>query len=230
MSFIKRNVKDRVVQYPHRYQLVEVQPGIFDLIPVTGTVTEEGTPVNKELLQRYEDGISDLDAEVVAHKADDATDAHTPKNIGIDIQAAGDLIIGTGADTVGRLPKGENGQVLMLEEGLPTWGARAKIVSGTYRGDGTTGRQINVGFQPKLVFLTTLSRTGNATQSEILIYNSEGATINDVSKAAASVESRPQGFASIYTSQINESGVIVTTDGTLGMNINGFDYAYVILG
>lgn len=57
MSFIKRDIKDRVVQYPRRYQLVEVQPGIFDLIPVTGTVTEEGTPVNKELLQRYEDGL-----------------------------------------------------------------------------------------------------------------------------------------------------------------------------
>jgi hypothetical protein len=70
MAFIKRDVKDRVVQYPRRYQLVEVQPSIFDLIPVTGTVIEEGTPVNKELLQRYEDGISDLDAKVVAHKAD----------------------------------------------------------------------------------------------------------------------------------------------------------------
>jgi hypothetical protein len=57
MAFVKRDVKDRVVQYPRRYQLVEVQPGIFDLIPVTGTVTEEGTPVNKELLQRYEDGL-----------------------------------------------------------------------------------------------------------------------------------------------------------------------------
>lgn len=57
MAFVKREIKDRVVQYPRRYQLVEVQPGIFDLIPVTGTVTEEGTPVNKELLQRYEDGL-----------------------------------------------------------------------------------------------------------------------------------------------------------------------------
>ena len=57
MAFIKRDVKDRVVQYPRRYQLVEVQPGIFDLIPVTGTVTEEGTPINKAYLQPIEDGL-----------------------------------------------------------------------------------------------------------------------------------------------------------------------------
>lgn len=73
MAFVKREIKDRVVQYPRRYQFVEIQPGIFDLIPVTGTVIEEGTPVNKELLQRYEDGISDLGADVVAHKADDVS-------------------------------------------------------------------------------------------------------------------------------------------------------------
>jgi len=82
MAFVKREIKDRVVQYPRRYQLVEVQPGIFDLIPVTGTVTEEGTPVNKELLQRYEDG---LDAalektgdgkDVIVTFTEAATEAH----------------------------------------------------------------------------------------------------------------------------------------------------------
>lgn len=57
MAFIKRDVKDRVVQYPRRFQMVEVQPGIFDLIPVTGTVTEEGTPINKAYLQPIEDGL-----------------------------------------------------------------------------------------------------------------------------------------------------------------------------
>jgi hypothetical protein len=82
MSFIKRDVKDRVVQYPRRYQLVEVQPGIFDLIPVTGTVTEEGTPVNKELLQRYEDGLENAlektgdGKDVIVTFTEAATEAH----------------------------------------------------------------------------------------------------------------------------------------------------------
>lgn len=61
MAFVKRNVKDRVVQYPRRYQMVEVQPGIFDLIPMPGTITEPGTPINKAFLQPIEEAIEDIE-------------------------------------------------------------------------------------------------------------------------------------------------------------------------
>ena len=82
MAFIKRDVKDRVVQYPRRYQLVEVSQGIYDLVPVTGTVTEEGTAINKAYLQPIEDG---LDAalektgdgkDVIVTFTEAATEAH----------------------------------------------------------------------------------------------------------------------------------------------------------
>lgn len=45
-------MKDRVVQYPHRYQLVPVagETNVYDFVPVTGTVTEVGTPLNKSTL------------------------------------------------------------------------------------------------------------------------------------------------------------------------------------
>lgn len=45
-------MKDRVVQYPSRYQLVLVAgtTDIYDLVSVPGTVTEEGTPLNKASL------------------------------------------------------------------------------------------------------------------------------------------------------------------------------------
>ncbi len=45
-------MKDRVVQYPHRYQLMPVsgQNGVYDLIPVPGTVTEAGTALDKATL------------------------------------------------------------------------------------------------------------------------------------------------------------------------------------
>ena len=69
MAFTKRNVKDRLVQYPRRYQMVEVQPGIFDLIPVPGTITEEGTPINKAYLQPIEDSL-----EVALEKNGDGKD------------------------------------------------------------------------------------------------------------------------------------------------------------
>ena len=43
---------DRVVQYPHRYRAVPVagQENVFDFVPVPGTVTSEGTPLNKATL------------------------------------------------------------------------------------------------------------------------------------------------------------------------------------
>ncbi len=54
--------KDRIVQYPRRYQLVEVDAvnKIYDLVVVTGTVTEEGTPVNAVNMNAIEDAIADV--------------------------------------------------------------------------------------------------------------------------------------------------------------------------
>lgn len=49
--------KDRIVEHPRRYQLVPVagQEGVFDLVPVTGEVTEVGTPVNAVNMNSIED-------------------------------------------------------------------------------------------------------------------------------------------------------------------------------
>lgn len=54
MGFVKRDVKDRIVQYGNRYKLTEVSPDVYDLTPVTGTVTEQGTIINKAYLQPIE--------------------------------------------------------------------------------------------------------------------------------------------------------------------------------
>ena len=49
-------MKDRVVEFPHRYQLVPVsgQSGTYDIIAKPGTVTEVGTPLNKATLLKDE--------------------------------------------------------------------------------------------------------------------------------------------------------------------------------
>ena len=44
------DAKDRIIQYPSRYQLTLVSGTTYDLTPVPGTVTAEGTYVNRELL------------------------------------------------------------------------------------------------------------------------------------------------------------------------------------
>ena len=46
------NALDRVVQHPHRYQLVPVagESDTYDIIAKPGTITEAGTPINRALL------------------------------------------------------------------------------------------------------------------------------------------------------------------------------------
>ena len=51
-----KNVLDRVVQNPHRYQLVPVagQDGVYDIAALPGTITEVGTIVNRSLLMEMQ--------------------------------------------------------------------------------------------------------------------------------------------------------------------------------
>lgn len=53
------NVLDRVVQNPHRYQLVPVsgQEGVYDLVAIPGTVTEGGTAINRSLFNTLQQDI-----------------------------------------------------------------------------------------------------------------------------------------------------------------------------
>lgn len=43
---------DRAVEFPNRYKIIQVpgQPGVFDLTPFPGDVTEVGTPISKNTL------------------------------------------------------------------------------------------------------------------------------------------------------------------------------------
>lgn len=66
------DVKDRIIQYPRRFKLtlVEGETDVYELTPVTGTVQEEGTPINAELF----DSISaDITAEANTRAAADTT-------------------------------------------------------------------------------------------------------------------------------------------------------------
>ena len=61
-------MKDRIVQWPHRYQLVPVsgQADTYDIVAKPGTVTEAGTPINKANL------LSDETAELYGLSANEA--------------------------------------------------------------------------------------------------------------------------------------------------------------
>lgn len=53
MGTILRTIYDRLVQFPDRFKLTAVpgQPDTYSVAPDPGTVTQEGTPINKGLLQ-----------------------------------------------------------------------------------------------------------------------------------------------------------------------------------
>lgn len=54
-----RLVKDRVVQYPHRYKLTKVDgtDDVYDLERVPGTVSDEGTAVNRQLFNSIDSAL-----------------------------------------------------------------------------------------------------------------------------------------------------------------------------
>lgn len=68
MAFTPRVVTDRVVQFATRYQLVLVSTGVYDLVPVPGTITAAGTIINKAHLQPIEDGLSGVITEEIMLK------------------------------------------------------------------------------------------------------------------------------------------------------------------
>ncbi len=49
---------DRVVQYPNRYKLTLVSGSIYDIEPEPGTVTKQGTPLNKASLLKDQTAIA----------------------------------------------------------------------------------------------------------------------------------------------------------------------------
>lgn len=85
MSFIKRIIKDRIVSPSKRYELTKVNgtDNIYDLTQ-QGAITEVGTPINSELLQRYEDTLEEHET-AIGTKAD-GTIVNNISNIVADIQ------------------------------------------------------------------------------------------------------------------------------------------------
>lgn len=73
-----KEVKDRIVQYPNRYELKNVATGevmgAFDFTEKTGTVVEEGTEINAELFKSIDDDIKKVESAYVSAKKGGYTD------------------------------------------------------------------------------------------------------------------------------------------------------------
>ena len=77
-------VVDRIVQYPNRFQLVNVSTsevlGVFDLSAVTGTIQQVGTEINAELFQSIQDDLTQLAQNIVEERNARGVDVNALQN------------------------------------------------------------------------------------------------------------------------------------------------------
>lgn len=77
-------VVDRLVQYPNRFQLVNVSTsevlGVFDLHAVTGTIQQVGTEIDAELFQSIQDDLTQLAQDIVAESNARGVDVEALQN------------------------------------------------------------------------------------------------------------------------------------------------------
>lgn len=102
-----------------------------------------------------------------------------------------------------------------IKAALSTAQGKAEIVTGTYTGDGTQNRLINLGFQPRAVLIEKYSGDrGNTAQVHAGLTIQGGAMANRDGDAAAAIA---------------QDGFNITYNATTGMNTNisGTTYYYL---
>jgi len=104
-------------------KIIQDVENISNEISVLNGAGEIVEKANKSALDTTNTNVTNLSNTVVSHLAEDATDAHTPRNIGIANIAAGDIVYGSGVDALTRLPKGTASQLLAMNAGetAPEW-------------------------------------------------------------------------------------------------------------
>jgi hypothetical protein len=150
-------------------------------------------------------------------------DAQIPKSI---IEAAGDLIYGTADNTPARLAKGTDGQLLKLISGLPAWSDGVRVVTGTYVGNAVNDRIIDIGFQPKIVFIT--SYTAALGYSTSITANVSGGGTSGYTNYNSGYMSASSSYSS---SNVMTVALVATGFKVYGnSNTNSATFNYVAIG
>lgn len=135
-------MKDRSVEYPNRYRMTLV-PGttdIYEMTPVPGEVSEEGTLMSK------------------ANILDD--------NSEMDIWGTlGDRTPNDAFSFIGKSLVAHDKDIANLAETL-----EGKIVTGTYTGDGAASRTISLGVTPKAVLVVGLGTSAVTSNTYNSLY------------------------------------------------------------
>jgi hypothetical protein len=161
--------------------------GVTVTSPLTGGGTSgtvnvgilSGTTSNLGAVQ-LSDSISSTSTTLAAtaNAVKTAYDNAIPKSL---IDAAGDLIVGTGADTAGRLGIGSTGQVLTVSGGTPVWATAAgggkvlQVVFASYSTETSSSSQTYAD-----TGLTATITPSSASSRVMVIVNTNGATTDSV--------------------------------------------------
>ena len=163
MAYTPREIKDRVAVGDDIFLVEDLGNNRIRLTPTPTHVSEAGTPVNKALLQPIVDELGYLSANHVTSVAG---------RIGAVTLSKYDVGLGNvqnyGIATQTQAQEGIVNNVYMTP--LRVKEAINKAVpTGTYIGTGTEGREINIGFQPKFVFVTPFTSASAASEGLIFI-------------------------------------------------------------
>ena len=97
-------VKDRLVQYPRRFRMVDLGDGIIELTPEPGTVQEEGTPIDKALFDSIKTDFTEVNKDIsnldstkanltqvvrtdISQNLEEAKKLKAQENIGVDVSS-----------------------------------------------------------------------------------------------------------------------------------------------
>lgn len=135
MAYKKTLWKDRVVEKPNTYRSVENPDGTITLYPITGQVIEKGTPVSAANLNKIENGIVELNEQLVTTKSEidilvpkvDSLASGSPKGVFPTLTA---LQSDIGANTI----EGKKSiYVVSADGGWYYWNGTAWVKGGIYQ-------------------------------------------------------------------------------------------------
>lgn len=196
---------DRNVQFPNRYQLTKV-PGtddIYDLTPAPGTITEEGTMINKASL------LTDETAQAYGFPAEQLADVVPDDVLKMLVSSA---FIKNGELT------NINGEVVGVQ-----------VNTGSYSGTGGTGaKSLSFPFTPYLVIVMGNKNSAAAGIGRVLFMVRSA----NMGHAFAASYSAAYGVSSSCTLTWNDTGVSWSgaRNAVFQMNYSSNKYYYIAIG
>lgn len=130
------------------------------------------------------------------------------------------------ATAIGHIMVGSN--LSIDANGVLSATGNARIATGTYTGDGTATRTINVGVTPKFLFVSALNKSGTAAQVAITGYDATAGGLFEPSSTGSAVYGEGPADTDVVT--IAANGFVIHTPNTsVGLNLSAVPYGWTAI-